>query len=36
MDGAKSRNDIPDNGHRLHNKKGKGTNGTKKRKNERK
>ena len=25
MDGAKSRNDIPDNGHRLHKKKGKGT-----------
>lgn len=25
MDGAKSRNDIPGNGHRLHKKKGEGT-----------
>lgn len=33
MDGAKSRNDIPDNGHRLHKKKGKGT---KRKENERK
>ena len=34
MDGAKSRNDIPDNGHRLHKKKGKEINGTKKGKKE--
>ena len=34
MDGAKSRNDIPGNGHRLHKKKGKGTKGLKKRENE--
>jgi hypothetical protein len=37
MDGAKSRNDIPDNGHRLHKKKRKGIKkkgkGTKKREN---